>query len=220
MNESHQNTFAVDEVGAVQPSRFYETPWKVTLEARRRLLFPAARMYFAYHGVAWTKNWMMFGLPLIQRHRGSEILIGDYLHMKNWFSSNPLGVRNRSVLATLSRNAVIQIGERAGITGVVLCAKTKIQIGDRIRLGANCTIIDTDFHPISASKRAVNPRDGQSEPVIIGDDVFIGMNSVILKGVTIGDGAVIGAGSVVSRDVPAGTIAAGNPARIIRGANE
>jgi galactoside O-acetyltransferase len=57
---------------------------------------------------------------------------------------------------------------------------------------------------------------GKHAPVIIEDDVFVGMHSLILKGVTIGRGSVVGAGSVVSRDVPPGVIVAGNPAQVIR----
>ena len=53
-------------------------------------------------------------------------------------------------------------------------------------------------------------------PVKIGNDVWVGGNSVILPGVTLGDGTVIGAGSVVTKDIPSGVIAAGNPCRVIR----
>ncbi len=196
-----------------------DTPWKITSEIRRRLTIPWGHAYFAIHGVKWNQGWRMFGLPMIQRHRHSQIQLGDRLQMRNWFSSNPLGVNHRSVLATWSADATIIIGEQAAISGASLCAQTRIQIGDRVRLGANSIIADTDFHPLSVAQRLTQPKAGQSKPVIIGDDVFIGMNAIILKGVTIGDGAVIGAGSVVSRDVPAGVAAAGNPARPIREIN-
>lgn len=58
--------------------------------------------------------------------------------------------------------------------------------------------------------------DSATKPIVIGDDVFIGTNSIIFKGVTIGDRTVIGAGSVVTRDVPADAIAAGNTAEVMR----
>jgi acetyltransferase-like isoleucine patch superfamily enzyme len=76
--------------------------------------------------------------------------------------------------------------------------------------------MDTDFHPLDPERRRNDPLDGATRPVVIEDDVFIGMNSLILKGVRLGKGCVIGAGSVVTHDVPAGAVAAGNPARIIR----
>ncbi len=102
------------------------------------------------------------------------------------------------------------------MTGGVLCAAQSVIIGDRVIVGANTTIVDTDFHPLQPSNRQVEPNAGFSAPVVIDDDIFIGMNCLVLKGVHIGKGSVIGAGSVVTGDIPSGVIAAGNPARVIR----
>jgi acetyltransferase-like isoleucine patch superfamily enzyme len=102
------------------------------------------------------------------------------------------------------------------MTGGVLCAAERIVIGNHVSVGANSTIIDTDFHPLSASERHIDPAQGKTAAVNIEDDVFIGMNCLILKGVTIGQGSVVGAGSVVTRDVPPCTIVAGNPASFVR----
>ena len=79
------------------------------------------------------------------------------------------------------------------------------QIGDRVLVGANCTIADNDFHPLPAGQRQLT-MNAAVEPISIGDDVFIGMNSLILKGVSIGARSVIGAGSVVTADVPADVV--------------
>jgi acetyltransferase-like isoleucine patch superfamily enzyme len=92
-------------------------------------------------------------------------------------------------------------------------AETRIEIGNRVLLGSNVVVMDTDFHPLDAKERARGASTQRSEPVRIEDDVFVGTQALILKGVTIGRGAVIGAASVVTRDVPAWTIVAGNPAR-------
>jgi acetyltransferase-like isoleucine patch superfamily enzyme len=105
------------------------------------------------------------------------------------------------------------------MTGGTICAANKIIIGDRVTIGANTTIIDTDFHPMSIEERQEHPNDTKSLPIIIENDVFIGMNSLILKGVHIGEGSVIGAGSVVARSIPPGVVAAGNPAKVIRKIN-
>ena len=75
--------------------------------------------------------------------------------------------------------------------------------------------VDTDFHPLTPEGRAEDINAGSSRPITIEDDVFIGMNSLILKGVTLSEGCVVGAGSVVSRDVPPRTIVAGNPAQVV-----
>jgi acetyltransferase-like isoleucine patch superfamily enzyme len=132
------------------------------------------------------------------------------------------------VLGTLTfdkKKASIKIGKRAFINGTIICA-SKISIGDDVLISWNTTIIDHNSHSIFFSQRAqdvINWVENEKDwgnvkisPVEIKDKVWIGFNSIILKGVTIGEGAIIGAGSVVTKDVPPWTIAAGNPARIIR----
>lgn len=88
-----------------------------------------------------------------------------------------------------------------------------VTIGDRTLIGPNVSIYAAG-HPIHPEDRATGWEFGS--PVTIGADVWIGGSAVILAGVTIGDGAVVAAGSVVTRDVPPMTVAAGNPARVIR----
>ena len=102
------------------------------------------------------------------------------------------------------------------MTGGGIIAAHHIRIGNNVAVGANTIICDTDFHPLRPSDRMLDPNEGATAPIVIEDNVFIGMQSLILKGVTVGTGSVIGAGSVVTRDVPPGVIAAGNPARVIR----
>jgi len=91
----------------------------------------------------------------------------------------------------------------------------KITIGDHALIGPNVVFAASShiYHP--------QPRRGEqmgikSEPITIGNDVWIGANCVICMGVTIGDGCVIGAGSVVTRDIPPMSIAAGTPCKVIR----
>ena len=154
-------------------------------------------------------------MPLIQRQGGSEIIIGRALELRSWFGCNPLGLR-RVVLSTRSSVARIVIGDNVGISGASIVAERSVTIGDRVRMGANSTIVDTDFHPINPDERSLSPSTGATAAVTIEDDVFIGMNVLILKGTTIGRGSVIGAGSVVSGVIPANSVAAGNPVRVIR----
>jgi acetyltransferase-like isoleucine patch superfamily enzyme len=193
-----------------------DAPWKVFNEARRILLLPVSWLYFAVNRITFDSTWRIYGLPLIQRHRGSEIRIGKRLHMRNWFSSNPLGVNHKSILATWSADSSIYLGDDVRMSGATICASEEIRIGSRVRIGANSTIIDTDFHPLGAETRNLTPKAGRSVAVFIDDDVFIGTRAIILKGSRIGRGAVIGAGSVVAGEIPAYAIAAGNPAVIVR----
>ncbi len=197
-----------------------QTPWKAINELRRYADLPLVRLYFALHGVAWGRGWMIYGRPLIQRHAGSVITIGRGLNMRNWFGSNPLGVNHRSILATWTAEARIEIGDDVGMTGATVVAQTAVRIGSRAFLGANCTVCDTDFHPLRPDARYQDPTEGVSRPIVIEDDVFVGMSALILKGSHIGRGSVIGAGSVVSGDIPPGVIAAGNPAQVIRPVSE
>lgn len=197
-----------------------QTPWKAINELRRYGVLPYVRLYFALHGVPWQHGWTIYGCPLIQRHTGSTISIGRGLTMRNWFGSNPLGVVHRSILATWTAEARIEIGEGVGMTGATIVAQTGISIGDRVFIGANSTICDTDFHPLRSDLRHEDPRSGVSRPIHIEADVFIGMNALILKGSHIGRGSVVGAGSVVSGSIPPNVVVAGNPAQIIRRLDE
>ena len=112
----------------------------------------------------------------------------------------------------------IEIGDHTGASSVVISSRSGVRIGKHCNIGGNVRIFDHDFHSLDADIRR-GPRgcdDCATKPVTIGDDVFIGTNSIILKGVTIRDRAVIGAGSVVTKDIPADSIAAGNPAVIVK----
>ena len=138
------------------------------------------------------------------------------LTLRSWSASNPLAPNHAVVLATRKAGAVIHIGDDCGFTGTTLVAAERIVIGNRVQVGANSTIVDADFHPLTAAGRAQDFLSGEHAPIVIEDDVFIGMQSLILKGVTIGRGSVVGAGSVVTRDVPAGVVVAGNPAAVVK----
>ena len=195
---------------------FLSTPWKISLEFRRILCEPYSRFYCALHGIAWGKGWKIYGCPIIQRHRESSINIGAGFSCRSWTDSNPLGPYHSLILSTRAKDALLRIGEDVGITGGTLCAVHRIEIGNRVTIGANTTIVDTDFHPLRPEERLKNPHQGSHAPVFIEEDVFIGMNSIILKGVRIGKGSVIGAGSVVTTNVEPGAVYAGNPAVFVR----
>ena len=192
-----------------------QMPWRLRNEVRRLLAYPYIRCAFAYHGVAWGKGWRILGMPIIQRHRASEIILGDRLSLRSWPRSNPLAPNHPVVLATRRPGAAIQIGDNCGFSGTTLVAADRIEIGNRVQIGSNASVVDTDFHPLRPDERQRNFNAGKAVPIVIEDDVFVGMDSLILKGVTVGEGSVVGAGAVVSRDVPAGTVVAGNPAQVV-----
>lgn len=192
------------------------TPWKARNEIERLLLIPLAWLSLVGAGVTIGSGWRLYGLPIIQKHRHSTLIIGQNCNLRSTRRSNPLAPHHPCVLSTRRPDATLTIGDDFGMTGGVIVCEEKITIGQRVTIGANSTITDTDFHPIDPVWRYQYPADAKTAPVIIEDDVFIGMQVLILKGVTIGKNSMIGAGSVVTKSIPAGVIAAGNPARIIR----
>jgi acetyltransferase-like isoleucine patch superfamily enzyme len=105
--------------------------------------------------------------------------------------------------------AVIEIGDDTFLNHrSEVIAHERVSIGRRCLIAWDVQIIDSDSHRLG---------DGPvTEPVTIGDDVWVGCRATILKGVTIGAGAVVAAGSVVSSDVPAATLVGGNPATVLR----
>lgn len=106
----------------------------------------------------------------------------------------------------------IRIGDRVFLNfNCVVLDVVEVSIGDGTQIGPGVQILAAD-HPRDAAVRASGLEFGR--PVRIGRNVWIGGGAIILPGVSIGDDAVIGAGSVVTRDVPAGVIASGNPARV------
>lgn len=154
------------------------------------------------------------GLPIVSMSHLSSIKIGDHAYLISRSRNTALGVNHPVVLRTLKKTAVISIGNHFRASGAILCAADSISIGDRVMMGANVTVADTDFHSFNAGVRFSEHdlSEAREARVVIGNDVYLGMNAIVLKGVTIGDAAIVGAGAVVTRDVPAGAIVAGNPA--------
>ena len=170
----------------------------------------------ALRGINSGKGTKFYGLAVINRMIDSKIIIGSGCSFRSDYSSNLIGINRKCIVATLRRNSEILIGDRSGFSGTVIAAAGSIRIGQNVLCGANTTITDYDWHGIEPDKRnkAADPK-----PVVIEDNVWLGLNSVVLKGVTIGKNSVIGANSVVTKDIPDNMIAAGNPCRVIREIN-
>lgn len=114
---------------------------------------------------------------------------------------------------TLHENATLEIGNKTYIGAKAhIRVNSHIKIGENVAIAWNVTLMDSDFHNymIDSIKQQI------TKELIIGNNVWIGNNVIILKGVTIGDNAIIAAGSVVTKDVKQGTAVAGNPAKVIK----
>jgi acetyltransferase-like isoleucine patch superfamily enzyme len=196
--------------------RAFDTQWKVSNEVWRWLVYPRVRLLFAYYQIPWDRGWRIYGVPIIQKHSSSRMSFGPGLGLRSSVRSNPLAPNHPVVLTTWRKEARLEVGANFAMTGGTLCAVERIIIGNNVAVGANTIISDTDFHTLDWKQRRLESSGGRSAAVVIKDDVFIGMNCLVLKGVTIGQGSVVGAGSVVSVDVPPNVVVAGNPARIVR----
>lgn len=175
------------------------------------------RLYCLVHGVKFAEGLMTYRFPIILRHKGANITLGNQVVLNSDPRVNPAGILRRVTLAAMSYGSEIIIGDHTGLSGVVVFAAKSIRIGSHVRIGVNTVIYDTDFHSLDwKTRREDNSPQGFVSAVVIEDDVWIGGNSIILKGVHIGRGAVIGAGSVVTCDIPEGTVWAGNPAKFIK----
>ena len=145
-------------------------------------------------------------------------------------AGNRLSIGDESIIhADISfeeRGGEVRIGSRTFIGRSNLVCYRKLIIGDDVIMSWGVTIVDHDSHSTDWTKRENDVREWRRgrkvwdhvahAPVTIADKVWIGFNVSVLKGVTIEEGAVVGACSVVTRDVPAYSLAAGNPARVIR----
>jgi acetyltransferase-like isoleucine patch superfamily enzyme len=130
---------------------------------------------------------------------------------------------------SVGQNGRCTIGDFSLLNGALIMAEEEISIGSHCLISWNVGIADSDFHPLEPAQRLIDaqalapyfknrpPRPRvKTAPVKIADNVWIGMNAVILKGVIIGENSVVAAGSVVAKSVPPNSVVAGNPANIIK----
>lgn len=123
-----------------------------------------------------------------------------------------------STIATLElvaeRGATLEIGERSLVNfGCSLVATELVRVGAHCHIGPYTMMLDNDYHHVEPERRLERP---PSRPIVLEDNVWVGVRSIIIGGVTIGRDSCVGAGSVVTSDVPPRTLVAGVPARVIR----
>lgn len=156
-----------------------------------------------FRGVKLGKGCHFFGIPHIRRYPFSTIEFGDNCTIRSDQYSNLIGVNHKCIISTHEKFAKIKIGNNCGFSGTTIGSAMEITIGDNVFIGANGIITDFDWH----SERS----NTAPQPIRIYDNVWLGVNCTVLKGVTIGENSIIGANSLVVKDIPANVIAGGNP---------
>ena len=153
------------------------------------------------------------------RTEGS-ICIGSGVRFLAGWRSNRVGLTGRVLLQTFGEGRIF-IGDNSGGSACVLSSRSSITLGKHVNLGGNVRIFDHDFHPLDPQLRRLGEKDQaphiRTAPVVVGDDVFVGANAIILKGVTLGDRAIVAAGAVVFKgDYTPGSLLVGNPATVVK----
>jgi acetyltransferase-like isoleucine patch superfamily enzyme len=203
-------TFHIPVPGLVKPffRLLYGLHFAIIGSFRRiRVLFYAEPL-FRSRCESVGKSLSLERLPYVAGH--PRIVIGDNVRLSGW-----IGFASGHILD----HPEVIIGNRVFLgDGVTLKANRQIVIEDDVLISQGCYIGDSDDHPIDLEARIAGRPSAAEEirPVRIARGAWIGRRSLILKGVTIGEGAIVGAASIVTKDVPPFSIAAGNPARVIR----
>lgn len=174
--------------------------------------------YLRYFGVETEFGFVtLIGFPLIRKCPGSRIIVGKGVTIVSKSRGNVAGINHPVILATLDTGASIRIGEGCGLSGNSICAAKSIEIKEKVGLGANACLYDTDFHSTKISiDNPESTKYAKSERIVIEKEAWIGSNSMVLKGVKVGKGTIVGAGSVVRDNLENHVVAMGNPAKITK----
>lgn len=177
-----------------------------------RGLFAVHALRLRLKGVQMGRSCYIGGRARVRKCKGSRIVLGDEVAVHSSERYNPL-LRLPVSLVTLEPGACIELRSHCGVSGCKLEAASRISIGEYTIVGPGTVIYDAKEHEYSPETGWLCRSSRTGQPITIGKRCFIGMNCIILKGVTIGDDCVISAGTVINKDVPSGHIAFGNPAQ-------
>jgi hypothetical protein len=159
-------------------------------------------------GIYLDKGCSFRGRIIFYKTRNSNITIGKRCRFNSSSLFNFRGLRNPCIIQTGKSGAIIQIGNDCGFSSVSIVCDKSVLIGNNVLCGANVIIGDRNDHEDRYAK--------VTRPIIIDDNVWIGMNSIIMGGVRIFNNSIIGAGSLVTKDIPPYEIWGGVPARFIK----
>lgn len=172
--------------------------------------------YLKYCGAQLGSNLIILGETQLYIKGKTDISIGNNCNIRSRYQGGHLSHCRPSSIV-VRPNAKLQIGNNVGMTSVVLYCFNSIIIGNYVKIGSGAILLDSDAHSMDFEIRRT-PEDHANRmdaPIIIEDDVFIGADAFIMKGVTIGRGAMVSVRSVVRSSIPPYAIVLGNPAKIV-----
>ena len=166
------------------------------------------RLKMRLWGIQYGTGCRFGGDMIFYRSPGTTIKIGKGCRFNSNSRFNFRGINHKCILQTISGGGIF-IGDNCGFSGVSIISGCSVTIGNNVLCGANVMIGDRNNHEDKFG-------EFKPSPVVIGDNVWVGMNSVIMRGVTIGENTIIGANSVVTKSIPANVIAVGSPCKVIK----
>ena len=173
-----------------------------------RLLTYLAWKELHVKGIQVGTNVRIIGMPVLRVPTNANIKIGCGSTLCSDIYSNDFGIYRPCLIRLINEQSSLEIGTDCGLSGVSIYVENSVRIGDRVRLGANTTIMDGNMHDdIMLGSKVIASTSGDG--VVIGDDVFIGANSIILPGTEIGSASVVAAGSIVKGQFPPGSLIRG-----------
>jgi acetyltransferase-like isoleucine patch superfamily enzyme len=162
-------------------------------------------------------------IPYFKLPKNGKVVFGSKVILNSDFKNSNTALTYRCKFVT-GYDGCIEIGDNTMINGSCIVSYSHVMIGKNCQIASSTLISDTDFHPIDsvARKAQVEGRPFsfdmvKKEKINIGENVWVGWNCTILKGVSIGDNSVVAAGSVVLRgNYPPNSLIAGNPAKVVK----
>lgn len=176
------------------------------------------RLLFKFHRIQYGKDLRVCNKLYVKIGSNASISIGNNFAFSSGGGYNPLA-RNIKGAIELESDSRLLIGDNVGISSSCLWVYDFLKIGNNVKIGGDCIIMDSDAHSINYIERRngkIDRPNAKKAGITIGNDVLIGTRCIILKGVTIGDRTVIGSGSVVTKSIPSDCVAAGNPCKVIK----
>ena len=180
----------------------------LTLQAYKRL-------YPNFHVGKAPRVWGRFYVTMHAPFE-TEVVLGDNLHMVSDIARAGITLFSPCKFNTLGQGQII-VGDNVQLNGTAISSRKKVEIGSGSLVAPNVVIVDSDFHaPWPPGQRGLSDPTPYDREVVIGENVWLGLNATVLKGAKIGDNSIIGAGSVVAGEIPANVVAAGVPACVVK----